>query len=113
MPLRSMSRAWGKFNALDLPTWSRRPLLSIYVRMFGCKLEEAAIEDLRYYKNLGEFFRRSLKPGMRPVATDYSLVSGVMGVARSMQLKFHPAIRTAVGFLGHAFGWQSAELWSG
>lgn len=75
MPLRSMSRVWGKFNALDLPTWSRRPLLSIYVHMFGCNLEEAAIEDLQYYRNLGEFFRRSLKPGVRPISTDYSLVS--------------------------------------
>ena len=78
MPLRSMSRAWGKFNDLNLPEWSRKPLLSIYVRMFGCNLEEAAVQDLRHYKNLGEFFRRGLKAGVRPIATDHSLVSQLM-----------------------------------
>ena len=75
LPLRSMSRAWGKFNDLTLPTWSRKPLLSIYIRMFGCNLEEAAIQDLKHYSNLGEFFRRGLRPDARPVDPGYSLVS--------------------------------------
>ncbi|XP_067929463.1 phosphatidylserine decarboxylase proenzyme, mitochondrial-like isoform X2 [Watersipora subatra] len=74
LPLRSLSRAWGKFNDLNLPEWSRKPLLSIYIRLFGCDLKEAAVEDLKHYKNLGEFFRRGLKPNVRPVSPDHSLV---------------------------------------
>ena len=33
------------------------------------------MEDLRHYKNLGEFFRRELKPHVRPIDDDHVLVS--------------------------------------
>ncbi|CAH1801416.1 unnamed protein product [Owenia fusiformis] len=75
MPLKAMSRAWGKFNSLDLPMWLRQPAYKLYIWMFDCKLEEAAIEDLKHYKNLGEFFRRSLKPNVRPIAHTASITS--------------------------------------
>jgi len=69
-----MSRVWGKFNELPLPEFSRHFLLSIYVRMFNCNVQEALVEDLSQYRNLGEFFRRALKPGARPLAEDHLLV---------------------------------------
>jgi phosphatidylserine decarboxylase len=47
----------------------RKPLLGVYVRTFGCKLEEAQSSDLVSYRNLGELFRRSLKPELRPIAS--------------------------------------------
>lgn len=75
MPLKVMSRAWGKFNKLELPVVLRRPLLGLYVWMFDCKLEEASDPDLRNYKNLGEFFRRTLKPDARTVDPNHDLVS--------------------------------------
>lgn len=62
-----LSRAWGKVNDIELPTWLRRPILRTYIRCFGCDMDEAAIRDLTYYKNLGEFFRRRLKPNVRPI----------------------------------------------
>lgn len=65
MPLKAMSRAWGKFNELDLPTSLRKPLLGLYVWMFGVNLREAQDEDLKNYRNLSEFFRRQLKPEAR------------------------------------------------
>src|SRR5699024_603414 len=46
----------------------RAPILRSYANAFGCNLDEASVEDLRQYRNLGEFFRRSLKPGLRPIS---------------------------------------------
>ncbi|XP_025091767.1 phosphatidylserine decarboxylase proenzyme, mitochondrial-like isoform X3 [Pomacea canaliculata] len=75
MPLKAMSRLWGRFNELELPIFLRRPLLSLYIWMFGCRLDEAEVEDLRHYRNLGEFFRRQLKPDVRPIDDNYVLTS--------------------------------------
>ena len=75
MPLKAISRLWGRFNQIELPVFLRRPLLSLYIWMFGCRLDEAEVEDLRHYKNLGEFFRRELKPHVRPIDDDHVLVS--------------------------------------
>lgn len=41
--------------------------------MFG--QQEAAVEDLHHYRNLGEFFRRRLKPAVRPLCSSSCLVS--------------------------------------
>ena len=67
LPLKTMSRLWGQFNQLELPTWLRKPALSLYIWLFGCSLDEAAIQDLKHYRNLSEFFRRHLRPGIRPI----------------------------------------------
>lgn len=78
MPLRGMSRLWGKVNNVDLPVWMRSPIYTAYSKAFDCKLEEAAIQDLRHYKNLGEFFRRRLKASARPINNSCSIVSLVI-----------------------------------
>ena len=67
LPLSAFSRAWGKVNNLELPVWSRSVLLGAYCRAFGCKLDEAKNPDLSSYPNLGTFFRRELREGVRPV----------------------------------------------
>lgn len=67
LPLRTLSRLWGWINSINLPTVLRTPVLKSYANTFGCNLEEADIDDLKQYRNLGEFFRRSLKPGVRPI----------------------------------------------
>ncbi|KAK3581914.1 hypothetical protein CHS0354_005521 [Potamilus streckersoni] len=75
MPLKAMSRAWGKFNEFNLPIFLRKPLLGLYIWMFGCNLEEALDENLKNYKNLGEFFRRQLKPDARTINEDQNIVT--------------------------------------
>jgi len=67
LPLRIISRLWGQMNSIDLPEWLRAPVLGLYVWAFDCNLEEAAVRDLTHYQNLGEFFRRRLRNGARPV----------------------------------------------
>ncbi|OQV13295.1 Phosphatidylserine decarboxylase proenzyme, mitochondrial [Hypsibius exemplaris] len=80
LPLRAVSRSWGWLNDVYLPHWLRRPVLSTYIRMFGCDLSEAAVQDLKWYKNLGDFFKRKLRPGVRPIAAGSSVVSPSDGV---------------------------------
>ena len=75
LPLRILSRAWGRVNSIELPMWMREPVYKLYIWAFDCNLEEAAIRDLQHYKNLGEFFRRRLRPGVRKIDPNHSLVS--------------------------------------
>ncbi|XP_028317832.1 phosphatidylserine decarboxylase proenzyme, mitochondrial [Gouania willdenowi] len=69
LPTRLLSRVWGRVNNVDLPNFLRRPVYSLYIRTFGVNMQEAAVEDLNHYKNLGEFFRRPLKPSVRPLCS--------------------------------------------
>ncbi|KAM4698385.1 phosphatidylserine decarboxylase proenzyme, mitochondrial-like [Rhinophrynus dorsalis] len=68
-PTRLLSRLWGLLNEVSLPRWLRRPLLSLYVWAFSVNMAEAEVEDLNRYQNLGELFRRTLKPSARSIAS--------------------------------------------
>ncbi|XP_067339434.1 phosphatidylserine decarboxylase proenzyme, mitochondrial isoform X6 [Channa argus] len=78
-PTRLLSRAWGHLNGMELPTWMRKPVYSLYIWMFGVNMQEAAVEDLHHYRNLGEFFRRRLKSAVRPLCTSSCLISPADG----------------------------------
>jgi len=78
MPLKTMSRIWGKINEKELPESFRQPLLGLYVWLFGVDLNEAADENLKNYKNLGELFRRELKPHVRTIDIEHSLVNEII-----------------------------------
>ena len=67
LPLNASSRLWDRVNNVDLPMWAREPVFRLYIRLFHCNMSEAAETDLRHYQNLGELFRRQLKPESRPV----------------------------------------------
>ncbi|OWF42679.1 phosphatidylserine decarboxylase proenzyme, mitochondrial-like [Mizuhopecten yessoensis] len=67
LPLEAFSRLVGRLSEIELRDWLRKPLLGLYVRFFQVDLSEAADEDLTHYSSIGEFFRRPLKPGARPV----------------------------------------------
>uniref|UniRef100_K7GHD3 Phosphatidylserine decarboxylase proenzyme, mitochondrial n=1 Tax=Pelodiscus sinensis TaxID=13735 RepID=K7GHD3_PELSI len=71
VPTRLLSRAWGRLNQVDLPTWLRKPVYSLYIWTFGVNMKEAAVEDLHHYRNL----RRKLKPQSRPVCCYHSVIS--------------------------------------
>ena len=75
LPARAVSRMWGNITAKELPKWCRRPVLGLYVWVFGCKMEEALIEDIREYPSLLKLFTRQLKDSARIVSTEHSLVS--------------------------------------
>ncbi|KAH6626814.1 phosphatidylserine decarboxylase-domain-containing protein [Chaetomium sp. MPI-SDFR-AT-0129] len=67
LPLKAMSRIWGRFNELTLPTFLRIPGFKLYSFFFGVNLDEIEETDLRVFPNLASFFYRTLKPGVRPL----------------------------------------------
>ncbi|RLV93082.1 Phosphatidylserine decarboxylase proenzyme 1 mitochondrial [Spathaspora sp. JA1] len=78
LPLKTISRLWGKVNSINLPVWVRGPSYRLYSTLFGVNLDEMENPDLSSYNNLSEFFYRTLKPGVRPIA-DTELVSPADG----------------------------------
>ncbi|KAK3939592.1 phosphatidylserine decarboxylase [Diplogelasinospora grovesii] len=67
LPLKAMSRIWGKFNELDIPYYLRVPGFRLYSFIFGVNLDEIEEPDLHNFPNLAAFFYRTLKPGVRPL----------------------------------------------
>ena len=70
LPLKAMSRLWGRFNEIELPYYFRVPGFRLYSWIFGVNLSEVAEPDLHTYPNLAAFFYRKLKPGVRPLDPD-------------------------------------------
>ncbi|TKX24355.1 phosphatidylserine decarboxylase proenzyme-1 [Elsinoe australis] len=67
LPLKALSRVWGKFNELTIPYYLRVPGFKLYGWIFGVNFNEVSEPDLHVYPNLASFFYRTLKPGVRPL----------------------------------------------
>jgi phosphatidylserine decarboxylase len=74
LPLKALSRVWGRFNELVIPYYLRVPGFKLYSWIFGVNLDEVAEPDLHTYPNLAAFFYRTLKPGVRPLDPDPNAV---------------------------------------
>lgn len=117
LPLRTLSRVWGWINSIELPQPVRIPILQSYAAAFGCDLDEALIQDFKQYKNLNEFFKRELKPGLRPIAgQEHDVVSPCdgtvlhMGLAKDGLLEQVKGITyTMESFLG-PITWKSCQV---
>ncbi|KAK3705265.1 phosphatidylserine decarboxylase 1 [Vermiconidia calcicola] len=58
---------WGRFNEMEIPYYLRVPGFKLYGYIFGVNFDEISETDLHNYRNLAEFFYRTLKPGVRPL----------------------------------------------
>lgn len=67
IPLKAVSRWWGWFNSIDIPYYFRVPGFRLYGYVFGVNFDEIEEADLHKFRNLAEFFYRTLKPGVRPL----------------------------------------------
>lgn len=74
LPLKFLSRLWGKFNEIDLPYSLRIPGFKLYGYIFGVNFDEISEPDLHVYPNLAAFFYRTLKPGVRPIDPDSNAI---------------------------------------
>jgi phosphatidylserine decarboxylase len=81
VPRSAVSRAMGVFGRSKLPRFLLRPLLSIYCRIYGVNLGEAA-RALPEYDSFVDFFTRELRDGLRPLA-DAPLISPADGAVAS------------------------------
>ncbi|KAF4300703.1 phosphatidylserine decarboxylase [Botryosphaeria dothidea] len=82
LPLKALSRLWGRFNELDIPYYLRVPGFRLYSFIFGVNLDEMEEQDLHKYPNLAKFFYRTLKPGFGTI--DNGEVEQVKGVTYSL-----------------------------
>lgn len=70
LPLKALSRLWGRFNELTIPYYLRIPGFKLYSFIFGVNMDEIQEQDLHNFPNLASFFYRTLKPGVRPLDPD-------------------------------------------
>ncbi|CAK7202544.1 phosphatidylserine decarboxylase 1 [Sporothrix eucalyptigena] len=75
LPLKALSRLWGRFNELTLPYYLRVPGIKLYSYVFGVNLSEVEEPDLHKFPNLAAFFYRTLKPGVRPIDPNHSALT--------------------------------------
>ncbi len=68
VPARALSRAWGKMANVRLQENLRRPFFGLYGWLYGVNYDEMGRPSLDDYESFQDFFTRSLKPGVRPVA---------------------------------------------
>lgn len=61
IPLKAVSRWWGWFNSIELPYYLRVPGFRLYGWIFGVNFDEIEEEDLHRFKNLAEFFYRTIR----------------------------------------------------
>ncbi|KAK6346255.1 phosphatidylserine decarboxylase 1 [Orbilia blumenaviensis] len=75
LPLKALSRLWGKFNEIPLPVMFRPFGFKLYAFIFGVNISEAKNQDLTSYRNLAEFFYREIDPAARPIDKSSAVVS--------------------------------------
>ncbi|SCE97969.1 archaetidylserine decarboxylase [Micromonospora mirobrigensis] len=75
LPKHALSRGAGWLATRTVPVPWRGPAYRSYSRIFGARPEEAAL-PLEQYPTVNAFFTRTLRPGLRPLASD-AIVSPV------------------------------------
>lgn len=76
LPLRLMSRIWGYVNDVELPYFMRKSLYELWIHAFGVKTDDFITNDIASeYKNLSEFFSRTINMNNRTIDKQADLVS--------------------------------------
>ncbi|TKA26588.1 hypothetical protein B0A50_04696 [Salinomyces thailandicus] len=102
IPLKAVSRAWGWFNGLTIPYYLRIPGFKLYGYVFGVKFDEIEEQDLHNFRNLAEFFYRTLKPGVRPIdPDDTAVVSPADGTVVQFGVIEHGEVEQVKGVTYH------------
>jgi phosphatidylserine decarboxylase len=66
-------------HSWELPVPLRPVFIGLYAKLTGCDMSEAKNSDYKSYRNIGDFFRRELKPDIRPIDETSCLVSPADG----------------------------------
>ncbi|CAF3779359.1 unnamed protein product [Rotaria sordida] len=78
IPLREISRFWSRVFSINIyPRSIRHSIYKYFCRIFDADINECEYgpDHLDYYANFGEFFRRNLKIGVRPIDKESLIVS--------------------------------------
>ncbi|CCH60528.1 hypothetical protein TBLA_0D00180 [Henningerozyma blattae CBS 6284] len=91
LPLNALSRFWGNFNQLTLPTWFRPYGYRFYIWLYNVNFDEIKDKNLSNYLNLGQFFYRNINLKLRPIDnTPNSIVSPVDGTVLKFGIVHDP-----------------------
>ncbi|KAI9024681.1 phosphatidylserine decarboxylase proenzyme [Hyaloraphidium curvatum] len=104
LPLRMLSRLWGRLTAMTIPKPLRAPIYKTYGRMFACNFDEIA-EPLDSFPTLGDFFYRELRPGARAAEPGWDLVSPADG--RVLHFGIVASDETIEQVKGHSYSLKS------
>jgi len=79
LPLKELSRGWGWLADVEYPGPFKYLAVWLFATLAKCDRSEAEFESVFEYKTISQFFRRRLKPGVRPVCLKSSIVSPADG----------------------------------
>uniref|UniRef100_H2Y279 phosphatidylserine decarboxylase n=1 Tax=Ciona intestinalis TaxID=7719 RepID=H2Y279_CIOIN len=74
LPLRVFSRAFGRFNQIEIPSMLRPPVYGLYCKLFHVNMDEALVKNLKSYKTMNQFFTRPVDPAARPIHENAKIV---------------------------------------
>jgi len=80
LPLNLISHVWGLLADIELSQPFSYFSVWLFAEATHCNRNEAEFDDLHSYKTVSKFFTRKLKPGLRPIAANSSLVSPADGM---------------------------------
>lgn len=97
-PSRFASRLAGSLVNFQFWPFFQGPFILLFARVFGCDLTEQTLPYTEY-KSLGDFFKRHLKEGVRPLDPEAQLVCPVDGrvVEYGILDNDHPMIEQCKG----------------
>jgi phosphatidylserine decarboxylase len=73
LPKSAFSRLMGRFASCRWPGWLLRPVIRVYVWVYGIDLSEFTL-PVQAYRTFNEFFTRPVRSDRRPVADDPRLL---------------------------------------
>ncbi|VDK38123.1 unnamed protein product [Dibothriocephalus latus] len=80
LPSNTFSYFMGAVGNVKIPKPLRSPIFGTYVRLTGCKMEEAQRDKVSEYSTLNELFTRQLRPECRKVDQHSVLVRFLLPV---------------------------------
>ena len=69
LPLRCVSEIAGHIANCRVPVFLRDFIYGNYAELFDVNMSEALEEDFKFYPTINAFFRRALKPEVRPIGS--------------------------------------------
>ena len=66
---------FGRIMDIEFFHFVLTPMLKLYTKVFNIDMEEALVSDFSKYSTISQFFRRPLKPELRPIDTSVPLTS--------------------------------------
>lgn len=74
LPQHGLTRLVGKFASSKAGSLTTA-VIRLFVKQYKVNMDEALHSDPAHFKTFNEFFVRELKPGMRPVVEDNSIIA--------------------------------------